>query len=53
MIIKGTNQIVPFEKHIPKRKGTVEIIFGKPVKYKKTDKDEEVLKDIRKKLEEL
>ncbi|MFH1644085.1 MAG: AMP-binding protein [bacterium] len=35
--ITGTNDIVPYEKLHPRKKGTVVIKFGKPIKFKKSD----------------
>lgn len=49
--VKGTNQIVPFDKYFPQRRGTVEITFGKRLKFKRTDENTEVIKGIKNELE--
>lgn len=51
--ITGTNNIVPYEKLFPRKRGTVTVKFGTPIKFKKSDsytktreKIEEVMKNL-------
>ncbi|MCK4517571.1 1-acyl-sn-glycerol-3-phosphate acyltransferase, partial [Candidatus Babeliales bacterium] len=35
--ITGANVVVPYDKFLPRRRGTVTVTFGKPMKFKRTD----------------
>ncbi len=44
--IEGTREIAPYGKLLPRRRGTVKVIFGKPLKFKRSDSYEEAKNQI-------
>jgi long-chain acyl-CoA synthetase len=55
VIIEGSNDILPYAKMVPRKRGTVRIVFGKPQKFKigdsyidATDKIEDLMRGMYK-----
>jgi long-chain acyl-CoA synthetase len=44
--IEGTREIAPYGKLLPRRRGVVKVIFGKPLKFKRSDSYEETRDQI-------
>jgi len=53
MKIIGTNDIVPYNKLFPVKRGEVKVIFGKPIKFKRSDSYALVLETIEKEIKSL
>ncbi|MEX2437793.1 MAG: AMP-binding protein [Candidatus Babeliales bacterium] len=47
----GTNDILPYAKIVPRKRGTVVVKFGKPLKFTHQDTYEEAMQKIRKAME--
>jgi len=53
VIIKGSDYVLPFEKVIPRHRGVVSVIFGKPLKFKGGESYTEVTQKIEKAMRDL
>ncbi len=53
VIIVGSDDVVPYAEIVPKKRGTVTVKFGKPIKFSRRDSYEEAMKRIRKEMESL
>ncbi len=49
----GTDDVLPYAELVPKKRGTITVKFGKPIKFTRQDTYEEAMKKIRQEMEKL